>query len=180
METRVFRTHPIFYQEFYPQQLSWGRLKAACSGSTGFTGPAERRARGKDVGRPCLPGKKDAPGPRVRRCAGRSPPRLPSSPEASRKPVLSQTTAPSLGELWSRSPNKARALSFYDAVVRNCFALGLSKEKKRRKKEGGEGLGKMNNAIVFGHQDRTASRHYPLKRRNETALFNWGPEDQNR
>lgn len=26
METRVFRTHPIFYQEFYPQQLSWGRL----------------------------------------------------------------------------------------------------------------------------------------------------------
>lgn len=38
----------------------------------------------------------------------------------------------------------------------------------------------MNNAIVFGHQDRTASRHYPLKRRKETALFNWGPEDQNR
>lgn len=143
--------------------------------------PSTWEGRGKDVGRPCLPGKKDAPGPRVRRCAGRSPPGPPSSPEASRKPVLSQTTAPSLGELWSRSPNKARALSFYDAVVRNCFALGLSKEKKRRrKKEGGEGLGKMNNAIVFGHQDRTASRHYPLKRRNETALFNWGPEDQNR
>lgn len=68
METRVFRTHPSFYQEFYPQQLSWGRLKAARSGSTGFTGPAESRARGKDVGRPCLPEKKVMP--RGLACAG--------------------------------------------------------------------------------------------------------------
>ena len=44
----------------------------------------------------------DAPGPCLRRCdgspavAGRSPPGQPSSPEASRKPVPSQTSAPSL------------------------------------------------------------------------------------
>lgn len=87
METRVFRTHPIFYQEFYPQQLSWGRLKAACSGSTGFTGPAERRARGKDVGRTWEGlASQERKMPRGLACAGVLGGLLPGCPAALRLP----------------------------------------------------------------------------------------------
>ena len=108
-------------------------LKAAHFGSTGFTGPTERRARGKHVGRPCLPGKKVMP--RGLACAGVMDLQpllgglLPGRPAAPRLPESLSHPKPLLlpwkGELWSRSPNKARVLSFYDAVVRNCFALGL-------------------------------------------------------
>lgn len=99
METRVFRTHPIFLPRILSPTTKLGKtLKAARSASTGFTGPAERQARGK-----ALPPGEESDAGASRAHAWwissscwelSSPPQ--SSPEASRKPVLSQTTAPSL------------------------------------------------------------------------------------
>ena len=74
-------------------------LKAARSASAGFTGPAEPQARGKAL----PPGEEsDAGASRAHAwwisssCWELSSRRPQSSPEASRKPVLSQTTAPSV------------------------------------------------------------------------------------
>lgn len=120
-----------FLPRILPPTTKLGKtLKAARSASTGFTGSAERQARGKAL----PPGEEsDATGPRVRMRAGSlaasgsSPPGPQSSPEASRKPVLSQTTAPSLEgkALVQISKQQICALSFYNAMVRNCFASGL-------------------------------------------------------
>lgn len=123
-------------------------LKAARSASTGFTGPAERQARGKAL----PPGEEsDASGPRVRMrggslaAAGSSPPGPQGSP---RKPVLSQTTAPSLGgkALIQISKQQSTCAFLLQRSGEELLLFGTLKgeKEKENKKAGGGG------AVVWG------------------------------